>query len=115
MDAPEYPKDSRETGWYYKQLLYQHDCALYWDLNANRFFYMSNIIFDIEIYDQFLVIDGRRIDFSKLHNLKMDISFTEKEFEETDKKGKDATVEIRFTYLGKNFRIARVDKFYVAK
>lgn len=68
-----------------------------------------------DLYDQFLVVDGRRIDFSKLHNLKLDHKLTETDFSDADKEGKIAKLEIKASYLGKNFYGTCIDSIYVAK
>lgn len=115
VEVPGYAKDSRAPGWYYIEYRRRIESLLYWDIDADNEMCIARKSMDFVFYDQFLVIDGRRITFSKQHNLKIDISYTEKDFEEKDKKGKALTLEMRATYLGKNFRIAHVSNVYVKK
>ncbi len=115
VEVPGYAKDSRAPGWYYFDFWWLHDYAPEWYVNADCHFQIDRPMMELHFADQFLVIDGRRITFSKLHNLKIDFSNTEKDFEEKDKKGKTLTTEMRATYLGKNFRAARVVNVYVKK
>lgn len=115
FDNPSYPADSRASAWYYAEIGYQKYYFVHWK-PTNKFEYPldANSV-DFMFYDQFLVIDGRRIDFSALHNLKVDISFSESDFEDAQRKGKTAKLEMHATYLGKNFYCASIQNFYVVK
>jgi len=115
FDNPDYPADNRPSGWYYQLFMYKRSYKIHWKAADNfEFSLISNkIVFDF--YDQFLVVDGRRIDFSELHNLKMDFSHSDTDFSDAHKEGKVAKLEMRVSYLGKNFYAACIDSLYVAK
>lgn len=120
FDNPNYPADTRHTGWYYFPFYYRYNYGTIWTppgLPPHWGLYSigNGLNITFEFYDQFLVIDGRRINFSKLHNLKTDYSFSETDFSDSDKKGKIAKLEARIKYLGKNFYGVSTDTFYVAK
>ncbi len=115
VEAPEYEADSRPNGWYYRRFRYR--CAYDVDVlnGQEKPWGFLTLAVGFYFYDQFLVIDGRRIDFSKLHNLKMDFNTAEEDFSEPDKEGKIAKLEMRISYLGKNFYGAQVDSLFVRK
>ena len=75
----------------------------------------GGVSFVFNFYDQFLVVDGHRIDFSKLHNLKINPRLSETDFSELDKEGKIIKFETDISYLGKNFYGLHIDTLYVAK
>lgn len=114
----EWPEDSRPNGWYFLEFFYEHysgfKIKLYEDMDLEDQIGLScGICF--YMHDQFLVIDGRRIDFSRLRNLKMDFKHTVDRFSEPGKEGVISKKEMDATYLGKKFYEAQIDTFYVAK
>lgn len=115
IDNSSYPEDSRPSGWYFYEYQRNKDYSIYWVTPKGGHCGSGTLTIDFTINDQFLVIDGRRIDFSPLHNIKTDYSLTETDFEEADKKGKISKLEMNASYLGKNFYAAQIDTFYVAK
>lgn len=117
FDNPNYPADTRPCGWYYAPLCYNYGYVTRWKFNSLPWEISAGagLNTSFEFYDQFLVVDGRRIDFTKLHNLKMDYSFSETDFSDPDKEGKILKLESHFKYLGKNFYGVQTDTFYVAK
>ncbi|WP_336528469.1 hypothetical protein [Bacteroides acidifaciens] len=106
-----YPSDVRQSGWYFGCFIYTIEYHLIWDTDAN----FANITTGFEFYDQFLVIDGRRIDFTSFHNLKIDHQFDQQNFSTSSKEGAIMKLETNISYLGKKFRETRIDSLYVAK
>ena len=92
---------SMENGWYFKDIRYR------WSINLfeSEYNYMiERYTFDIAVYDQFLVIDGRLIDFLEYQpeyhfNLKT----------ENANGGVVYTYECRFEFMGRNFYGAIID------
>ncbi len=115
FDNPSYPSDSRPSGWYFYEYTQRKNYWIDWNLPDCGNWGTGTLTIAFTINDQFLVIDGRRIDFSPLHNLKTDYTLTETDFEEDDKKGKIAALELNGSFLGKNFYAAQIDTLYVAK
>lgn len=115
FDNPEYPRDDRPSGWYYQLFMYSYGGRSMWKAADNWNMQINTLTADVDFYDQFLVIDGRRIDFSKLHNLKMEGSISETAFSDSHKEGEIHKVELRASYLGKNFYSSQTDSIYVAK
>ncbi|MDE6011791.1 MAG: hypothetical protein K2G91_03550, partial [Prevotella sp.] len=117
FDNPDYPSDAHPCGWYYAPLSYNYEYITYWKPNSISYDGATGggVRFSFEFYDQFLVVDGRRIDFSKLHKLKFDYHLSETDFSDPDKYGKIIKLEADISYLGKNFYGLQIDTFYVAK
>lgn len=111
----DYPADSRPSGWYYQQFRYTCQYGDLWISSGNFEVPGAGTLIVFDFYDQFLVIDGRRIDFAEHHNLKMSYSFSESSFSDSQKEGKRAKLEFNASYLGKNFYSAHIDSIYVAK
>ena len=63
----------------------------------------------------FLVIDGRRIDFTSLHNLKINHTLNQENFSQVDREGVAVTLKTHISYLGKQFDHSVTDSLYVAK
>lgn len=115
FDNPDYPAYNRECGWYVQPLVYMVFYFVRWSAGELKELAFTDLKMRFDLYDQFLVVDGRRIDFSKLHNLKLDHKLTETDFSDADKEGKIAKLEIKASYLGKNFYGTCIDSIYVAK
>ncbi|MCM1483073.1 MAG: hypothetical protein NC043_01980 [Muribaculaceae bacterium] len=113
--AQDYPAASRPSGWYYQQFRYTCEYNNLWVSSDNFEIPMGCGLIVFDFYDQFLVIDGRRIDFAEHHNLKMNYSFSESSFSNSQKDGKISKLEFNASYLGKNFYSAHIDSIYVAK
>lgn len=111
----DYEEDSRPNGWYYKSFRYRHVIEILQDTGSDYSSSLGSIAVGLMFPDQFLVIDGRRIDFSSLHNLKMDFNLSEQPFSEPGKKGKIAKLGMDISYLGKNFHAEHLDSIYVEK
>lgn len=110
-----HPESSRLTGWYFSQFIYFLDYRLKWQMTEwdNIYFFQMSIPFIF--YDQFLVIDGRRIDFTSLHNLAIRHNISQTNFSDGGKEGAIIKLEFDATYLGKRFHETRIDSLYVAK
>jgi len=115
FNNPEYPADNRTSGWYYQIFKYMHCHAILWKAAENFEGQLTNSLIVFDFHDQFLVVDGRRIDFSKLHNLKMDFLHSKTDFSDSHKEGEIHKHEMKASYLGKNFYSAQIDSIYVAK
>lgn len=114
FDNPDYPADDRPSGWYWYQLIYANNGAICWGANTHEWG-LGLLYFKFFHFDQFLVIDGRRIDFSKINKPEMNYSRNITDFEDDDKKGKIATLDVHVKYLGKNFYAIEKDTIYVKK
>ena len=96
-----WPSDDRASGWYFS------NCGCGKDMEINYqaetlIEYVSRYSFIIDVYDQFLVIDGRRIDFLEYrpeyhYNLSIENGVV--------------TCELRFTFMGRNFYTAFIETF----
>ena len=89
---------SLETGWYFKDIQYRKSFRLRDDTGTMHPYYIDAYIIDLIVYDQFLVIDGRRIDFLQYQpeyhfNLKS----------EHTSGGLVHTFECNFEFMGRNF------------
>ena len=95
------PSDNRESGWYF------NNCGFWRNIEINYqaetlIEYVSRYTFNINVYDQFLVIDGRRIDFLEYrpdfhYNLSIENGVV--------------TCDLRFTFMGRNFYTAFIETF----
>ena len=96
-----WPSDNRESGWYF------NNCGFHRNIEINYqaetlIEYVSRYSFIIDVYDQFLVIDGRRIDFLEYrpeyhYNLSIENGVV--------------TCDLRFTFMGRNFYTAFIETF----
>lgn len=112
----DWEEDSRPNGWYFNNFFYYYQCDEQTSIpNQPGFNIGFNSTFCLMYHDQFLVIDGRRIDFRRLHNLRTDFNFTEQDFSEPGKQGKIFKFEMDATYLGKHFYGAQTDTIYGEK
>lgn len=91
---------SLESGWYFKDIQYRKSFHLYDGVSDTHTypFLVDNYELDLIVYDQFLVIDGRRIDFLQYQpqynfNLKS----------EHTSGGLVHTFECSFEFMGRNF------------
>lgn len=109
----EYEEDSRPNGWYFKDFGYRYSVEVIPDHESGWSLGLLRVGF--HFYDQFLVIDGRRIDFSSLHNFSKNPHLSEVKFSESNKEGIIAKLELDVTYLGKNFHAEQLDSIYVDK
>lgn len=112
----EWPEDSRPNGWYFKEFFYEHRTGFrykYYEDQEEIYAIPSGIAF--YVHDQFLVIDGRRIDFSRLRKMNMDFKQTVNPFSEPGKEGVVSKLEMNATFYDKKFYSARIDTLYVAK
>lgn len=111
IDFPtKHPADNKAPGWYYNNNIYTLEYHLEWD-GGN----VLNLTTAFEFYDQYLVIDGKRIDFTSLHNFIIDHKLNEVKFNDADKRGTIFELETKVSYLGKNFQEIITDTFYVEK
>lgn len=115
FNNPEYPRDDRQSGWYYYPFIYVKEYDILWPINDEEKIPVAGLNGIFEFYDQFLVIDGRRIDFKSLHKLDINYSLNEEKLSTADKEGKIEKLEMRASYLGKKFLLTRIDSLYVAK
>ena len=100
-----WPSDDRASGWYFGW--YFNNCGFHRNIEINYqaetlIEYVSRYAFVIDVYDQFLVIDGRRIDFLKYrpeyhYNLSIENGVV--------------TCDLRFTFMGRNFYAAFIETF----
>lgn len=93
---------SLETGWYFKDIQYRKSLRLL-DSKHNNY-YIDAYILGLRVYDQFLVIDGRLIDFLEYQpqynfNLKS----------ENTSEGLVHTFECSFEFMGRNFYTALIN------
>ena len=97
--------DNRESGWYFS------NCGCGKDMEINYqaetlIEYVSRYSFIIDVYDQFLVIDGRRIDFLKYRpDFHYNLSI------ENGGGGVIVTCELRFTFMERDFYTAFIETF----
>ena len=111
IDFPtKHPADNKAPGWYYNNNIYTLEYHLEWD-GGN----VLNLTTAFEFYDQYLVIDGKRIDFTSLHNFIIDHKLNEVKFNDAYKRGTIFELETNLYYLGKNFQEIITDTFYVEK
>lgn len=115
FDNPDYPADDRPSGWYWYEFIYVNNYTIVWSPNTTLRWGLGVQYFKFFHFDQFLVIDGRRIDFSKINKPEMNYSRNITDFEDADKKGKIATLDVHIKYLGKNFHNTWTDTIYVKK
>ena len=100
-----WPNDNRESGWYF------NNCGFWRNIEINYqaetlIEYISRYSFVINVYDQFLVIDGRRIDFLKYRpDFHYNLSI------ENGGGGVIVTCELRFTFMERNFYTAFIETF----
>lgn len=107
--AKDYPKDARPTGWYYQEHMYKLMYSNYFFFDDGVLTYADEAII-LGIYDQCLVIDGRRIDFLDKHNLKISHSFVKPTLD--DNGGFRSVLKFDASYLGKNFHATVTDVVY---
>lgn len=107
--------DSRPSGWYFSLFVYTRDYRLQWQISPEEKIDIANATTSFNFYDQFLVIDGKRIDFTSLHNLKINHTFKQENFSDDDKEGAIMRLEANVSYLGKNFREVVTHTLYVSK
>ena len=97
--------DNRESGWYF------NNCGFWRNVEINYqaetlIEYVSRYTFNINVYDQFLVIDGRRIDFLKYRpDFHYNLSI------ENGGGGVIVTCELRFTFMERDFYTAFIETF----
>ena len=89
--------DNRQNGWYFK------DCRLakFFNINYDVIPRVCYYNIGIAVYDQFLVIDGRRIDFLK-YQPEYHFDFST----ENTSGGVIHTYECNFEFMGRNFYVA---------
>ena len=89
--------DNRQNGWYFK------DCRLakFFNINYDVIPRVCYYNIGIAVYDQFLVIDGRRIDFLK-YQPEYHFNFLTKNIPN----GIEHTYECNFEFMGRNFYVA---------
>lgn len=109
-----YPSDSRPTGWYFAWADYQVWAAVDFYFIPEYMRYTSTWI-GMTIYDQFLVIDGIRIEFKNLLNFKKEYSTSSVPFSTSDKEGYIFTLEGDYSCYGKKFHSISIDSVYVSK
>ena len=100
-----WPNDNRESGWYFNNCGFSRNIEINYQAET-LIEYVSRYTFNINVYDQFLVIDGRRIDFLKYrpdfhYNLSIENG------------GGDVivTCELRFTFMERDFYTAFIETF----
>ena len=111
-----WPEDGREPGWYFSdiQSLGRHTIDY---IGPDGFTHKAYYRYDYGIltFDQYLVIDGRRIDFSDYwpteeNNITYDVTV-----EDIAGPAKVTKHKFNFTYLGRNFSSIVIDTFYEQK
>lgn len=107
--------DTRPAGWYFYPFLCKKEYDIYWAISDTESIPVGGISGIFEFYDQFLIIDERRIDFKSLHNLKINYALSEEKLSTADKDGKIIKLEMHASYLGKKFVLTRTCTVYVAK
>ena len=92
--------DNRQNGWYFK------DCRLarFFNINYDVIPRVCYYNIGIAVYDQFLVIDGRRIDFLK-YQPEYHFDFSS----ENTGGGVIHTYECNFEFMGRNFYVAVIN------
>ena len=110
-----YPSDNSPTGWYFCDTIDQQGYFIEWVTPEDYIRQLDKLTCSLCYAQQYLVIDGIRIDFTKLENLKIDRHFTVEDFKETRKEGKVFKYEMKAHHLGKNFYCEHVDSVYVSK
>lgn len=108
----DYEYDSRPSGWYFFELSHNYSIEVIPD---NHWYGIDGSYVTFTINDQFLLIDGRRIDFSKLHNMKLDHRATQQPFSTPEKEGIVTKLELNASFLGKNFYCADIDSIFIEK
>ncbi len=97
--------DNRESGWYFSNCGFHRNIEINYQaetLNVD----VSRYSFIINVYDQFLVIDGRRIDFLKYRpDFHYNLSI------ENGGGGVIVTCELRFTFMERDFYTAFIETF----
>lgn len=111
----DWPEDSRPSGWYYLNFRYRYGVAVLPDNGQEYPWALGGLEVGFDFYDQFLVVDGRRIDFADMRKLKMDFNLSEQNFSEPGKEGKIAKLEMRASLFDKNFYCAHIDTLYVER
>ncbi|MCM1324842.1 MAG: hypothetical protein NC218_12065 [Acetobacter sp.] len=107
--------DTRQPGWYFKQFSYSGGKGLVWKVNEDITFHRQGIYLQFIFNDQFLVIDGKRIDFTSLHNREVNMTFDARDFSDETKEGKILTLKCDATYFGRDFHAIRIDTLFVSK
>lgn len=110
-----YPQDSRKTGWYFKLFSYKIEYDLKWQLKETSCITFTGLSSVFNFYDQFLVIDGKRIDFTSLHNLQINHTLDKEDFSDSDREGVNMRLKTNVSYLGKNFQQTSTFTLYVKK
>ncbi len=90
---------SLETGWYFRDIHYRKSMRL-----LDGEVYIDAYVIDLKIYDQFLVIDGRLIDFLEYqpqYNFNMKSEYGSGSLVNT--------LECNFVFMGRNFYCAVID------
>lgn len=114
-DAPfgSYPSSNRQSGWYFDNVSYSTHLTVRIP-NDIRSIYRTNI--NVEHYDQYLVIDGNRIDFTAYYPDRTDKVTTENlPISDTLGIGVRFKQECIVKYLGRNFYGAAILDVYQRK
>lgn len=97
--------DNRESGWYFSNCGFHRNIEINYQAET-LIEYVSRYSFVINVYDQFLVIDGRRIDFLKYRpDFHYNLSI------ENGGGGVIVTCELRFTFMERDFYTAFIETF----
>lgn len=100
-----WPNDNRESGWYFNNCGFRRNMEINYQAET-LIEYVSRYSFNIDVYDQFLVIDGRRIDFLKYRpDFHYNLSI------ENGGGGVIVTCELRFTFMERDFYTAFIETF----
>ena len=100
-----WPSDNRESGWYFSNCGFGRDIEINYQAET-LIEYVSRYSFTIDVYDQFLVIDGRRIDFLKYRpDFHFNLSI------ENGGGGVIVTCELRFTFMEREFYTTYIETF----
>ena len=92
--------DNRQNGWYFKDCRLARFFNINYDVIPRVCYYCINLV----VYDQFLVIDGRRIDFLK-YQPEYHFDFSS----ENTSGGVIHTYECNFEFMGRNFYVAVIN------
>ena len=101
----DWPNDDRASGWYFNNCGFRRNIEINYQAET-LIEYVSRYAFVINVYDQFLVIDGRRIDFLKYRpDFHYNLSI------ENGGGGVIVTCELRFTLMERDFYTAFIETF----
>lgn len=113
MVVNNYPPSSRQSGWYFQNLTYDNILQILFPASIRPIF--SSYV-DVNQYDQYLVIDGKRIEFTQYYPERENKVSSEK-IAETNNigKGKRYIHECIVKFMGRNFYASCIMDVYQRK